>query len=437
MDFKQEDVKKLEPPKGRADYVWWADDLPRFGLRARDSGKGIVRTWVVQYRADGKSRRMKIGHVAFLSADAARKAAEKVLAKVTLDGDPQSDKATKRAKDKVTLGSQVENYLAFIERVPSQRTKRARRANTLREARHYLRDDWKPLHEKALHRIKRVDVAAHLQSMVTAGRAIPAERARMWLLAFFAWAIAAGLCDDNPVVGTNPTAGPSKRDRVLDDGELAEIWSACNSDDIGQYGIIIRLLILTACRRSEIADLKWRELDLDGAVIHLPATRTKNAQPHDVPLAPLAVSILRTVRRGDREHLFGQGERGYQGWTEAKEVLDRRIAEAREKAGNAEPMAHWTPHDLRRTAATVMAESPYDPASKQPRDPNKRYGLGVLPHVLEAVLNHMSGHKSGVAGIYNKATYEPEKRQALALWADYVAALVEGEERKLLPFRRA
>jgi integrase len=108
------------------------------------------------------------------------------------------------------------------------------------------------------------------------------------------------------------------------------------------------------------------------------------------------------------------GERGFSGWSKCKERLDERITKA---AGR--PLPHWTLHDLRRTCATRMAD------------------LAILPHVIEAVLNHVSGHKSGVAGIYNRALYEPEKRQALALWTDRVMALVDGRSSNVTVLKRA
>ena len=99
--------------------------------------------------------------------------------------------------------------------------------------------------------------------------------------------------------------------------------------------------------------------------------------------------------------MFGRDDTGFQGWSKAKEKLDERMAKA-EKA-----LPHWTPHDIRRSVATHMAE------------------IGIQPHIIEAVLNHVSGHKAGIAGIYNRATYAYEKAQALELWARHVMALVE------------
>jgi integrase len=104
---------------------------------------------------------------------------------------------------------------------------------------------------------------------------------------------------------------------------------------------------------------------------------------------------------------------GFSGWGKAKEKLDARVAEAKEL------LEHWTVHDLRRTVATRMAE------------------LGVQPHIVEAVLNHVSGHKGGVAGIYNRATYDREKREALNLWAEHLMATVEGSAATVVPLKRA
>src|SRR5262249_42440820 len=165
------------------------------------------------------------------------------------------------------------------------------------------------------------------------------------------------------------------RDRVLTDAELKTIWKACADDD---YGAVLKLLMLTGQRANEIGDLRWSEVH-DEQIL-LPGERTKNGRPHIIPLSDVAKGILSSVPSKDRAHVFGRDDSGFQGWSKAKEKIDAQIADGKK------PPAHWTPHDLRRTVATRMAE------------------LGVQPHIIEAVLNHVSGHKGGVAGIYNRAT---------------------------------
>jgi integrase len=146
--------------------------------------------------------------------------------------------------------------------------------------------------------------------------------------------------------------------------------------------------LLTAQRRNEIGKLAWSEIDLDRKLIMLPAERVKNSRNHEVPLSTQALAILaRQPRSGD----FVFGGHGQGGWAEGKAKLDQRAG-----------IALWRLHDLRRTAATQLGE------------------LGVQPHYIEAILNHYSGHRSGVAGVYQRAKYADEMRSALQRWADHV-----------------
>jgi integrase len=184
------------------------------------------------------------------------------------------------------------------------------------------------------------------------------------------------------------------RDRVLTLPEIKAVWDACRDDD---YGDIIRLLILTGQRANEIAALRWEEVHDE--MIVLPGERTKNHRAHVVPLSDAAKSIL-SKRDRDRRFVFGRDDTGFSGWGNAKKALEARTRPAITE--------RWTPHDIRRSVVTHMAER-----------------VGVLPHIIEAVVNHQSGHKDGIAGIYNKATYDREKREALNLWAEHVMTLVE------------
>ncbi len=139
---------------------------------------------------------------------------------------------------------------------------------------------------------------------------------------------------------------------------------------------------------------------METAQWHIGAERTKNGLAHDVPLSAAAVGILRGVtRRGGRDLVFGTCDGPFQGWSNAKSALDARVLRQLQTKDKGVQLSPWRIHDIRRTVATRLAD------------------LGVLPHVVEAILNHVSGHKAGVAGVYNRASYANEKRRALDLWA--------------------
>jgi len=215
-----------------------------------------------------------------------------------------------------------------------------------------------------------------------------------------------GFAEDNPVIGTIKPEDGAPRERVLSDDELAAIWRASGDD---AYGKVIKLLILLGARRGEVGGMRWSELDLDRAVWTIPPERTKNKREHKLPLMPLALEIIASVpRRATRDHLFGsRSAEGLRHW-HAKADLDAELGDS--------VVGAWRVHDIRRSVATRMAD------------------LGVQPHVIEAVLNHQSGTKAGVAGIYNRSSYEREVKAALALWSDHVRSLATGSERKVLAF---
>ena len=244
---------------------------------------------------------------------------------------------------------------------------------------------------RPIDEIDRRDVAARLQVVAEEHGPIASNRARATLSAFYAWAIGQGLADINPVIGTSRVGAERSRERVLTAAEIRSVWAAVGKDD---HGRILKLLLLTGQRRGEVAAMAWTELDLDRGVWSMAAERTKNELPHDVPLSTQAKAIVAEVSpRAGRRLLFGEGDGPFSGWSQSKRRLDGRIARQRAEARLGRPLAKgerpapddalapWTLHDLRRTVVTGMNE------------------LGIAPHVVEAVVNHVSGRaKAGVAG---------------------------------------
>jgi integrase len=400
MKLTAKAISKLSLPANKADAIFFDDELPGFGFRLRRSDDHVRRTWVAQYRAHGRTRRMLIGSVELFSAEQARAQAKNILAQVRLGRDPQGEKAAARLKLSRTLRSVVDDFLASKQS--------GLRPASFRVTKLYLtgRPYFGPLHTTTISEITRADVAARISAIARNSGAVTASRARSALSTLFAWCMGEGLCENNPVIGTNKPADSTPRDRVLKDSELAAIWLASGDDDFGK---VIKLLILTAARRAEVGGMCWSEIDMDKGLWSLPKERAKNKRALSLPLPPLALSIIKSVpARVDRDHLFGErAASGFTQWVLGKQTLDRRIA------GKVQP---WRPHDLRRTCATRMAD------------------LGVQPHVIESILNHYGGFRSGVSGTYNRSPYEHEMRVALALWADNVSSLVDGSERKVVTF---
>jgi integrase len=384
---------------GKRDVIHFDDQLSGFGYRLRAGAGGkVLRSWVVQYRRGGTSRRLLLGSAAALSAEQARTMAKKALGLIAHGADPQADRADRRDKDKHTLRTVIDEYLA-VKQV---------RPRTLIEITRYLQVYCRPLHGMPVDKVARKDIATRLVAVGREHGSISAARTRAALSAFFTWAMQMGIVESNPVIGTAKPGDTTPRDRVLTDDELTAIWRACGDDDFGR---IVRLLICMPCRRSEIGAIAFSEFDNpeNPSAWTLPAERSKNNRAHTLPLLPMALAIIKAVpKMVSRDFLFGVRGTGFTQWADAKRALDQRLGD--------KVKAPFVLHDVRRTLATKMAD------------------LGIAPHVIEQILNHRSGHKSGVAGIYNRSSYDREVRAALALWHDHVRTLIEGGERKLIPF---
>ena len=392
----QEVVDGFALPKGKDDDFIWDTELKNFGVRARHGADGVRKTYVVQYRAHGRARR-HTRPLARLALPQAREAARRILAKVTLGHDPQAEKRAKRARAARTFAAAVNLYLA---------SKTNMRPGTLRASKLYLTGAYfKPLHNTGISEISRADLAARLTAIAHDHSAATAHNARQAASALFAWAVAEGWIEQNPMIGLRKTSRPESRTRVLSHAELAAIWNACDGDD---YGRIIRLLVLLGSRRQEIGGMRWDELNQDKGSWTLPARRSRNGRPHTITLPLLARAIIAGIPRNGRDFLFGKRGVGFTAWSAPKRALDQRLGDA---------VLSWRLHDLRRSMATLLADD-----------------LHVEPHLIEATLNHYDGHRRGVAGVYNRATYERGIRLTLERWEQHVLAFVEGKgQRRPVP----
>jgi integrase len=364
-------VSKLNSLQG-----WLWDDRV-IGLGVRKQVKGCF--YYLRVRHNGSQMMRSIGrHGSPWTPDTARNEARRLLGTLATGTNPFAETLSAE-----TFGHEVDRYL--------ERKRALLKPRTFVGVEHHLRQQSAPLASLKLAEIDRRTVASLLAKVETDSGPIARNRLRSTLSAFFNFAIAEGIVGDdwrNPVQGTLRVDEGGSRERVLSADELKMLWRSLGDDS---FGNIIRLLLLTGCRRDEIGKLTWLEVNLAKREINLPAERCKNGRAHTVPLSTQAVAILeRILRRNSSAYLFSDVS-GFNDWYRAKQILDGRIG-----------IAEWTLHDLRRTCATNLGE------------------LGVRSEVIEECLNHRSGHKRGVAGRYNWAKYADEMRMALTKWADYI-----------------
>jgi integrase len=394
-------VRTLKPSEAGRETFYWDEATPGFGLRIRETG---ARSLVAQYKLGSVHRRMTLGTVGKIRVKQARKDAIGYFEQVARGEDPAAKRAEKKVHAAHTFRIGVDDFLKHYRQHGWKNN--GVRERTAVETERYLMDHAKPLHPMAIRSIKRQHISDWLGKIATTRGGVTANRARSAVSTFFQWAIAEGLCDDNPTRGTVKRR-ERKRERVLSDQELADIW--LNSPD-GEYGTILKLLMLTGCRRDEIARLRWSEVDTVKRIISLPKGRMKADQRHDVWLTDAALALLPPRPEEKRQFVFGLMDTGFQGFSKPKLALDKRLdAVAVERTGGkTAKFETWTPHSFRHTIETQLNEH-----------------FGIQPHVTNALLAHKTGAgKSGSQGTYNHATYFEERKSALEIWSSHIMVQV-------------
>jgi integrase len=372
-------VGKFVCPQGQSEAFYWDREISGLGLRVYPSGR---KTWILQYRdAAGRTRRMPIGQAPAIDPTAARRLAGDLLTQVAGGANPSVER--RQMRKAATVADIFEAYLTHAEK--------EQRPSSFDQTRRNLRKYATGLYREAVAEIDRAAVSRLHQRLGTEVGRIQANRVLASLSAAWVWALRTGLVGgDNPAAYV-PKFNEQPRERVLSPNELRLIWQCTDCDR--PFDRIVRLLLLTACRRQEIGGMHWSEIE--GELLVVPAARMKRARPHEVPLSGLALAQLPN-RLGDG-CVFSTGDTGFEGWSSAKKALDRKIVSAYA------PLPQWGLHDFRRTFSTIAHER----------------GIAE-PHIIEAVLAH-EGAQSGVAGVYNRAAYREQKRQALDSWAKIVA----------------
>lgn len=368
--------------------------VPGFGVRVTAKG---VKSFYLKYRLGDQYGRMNLGRYPDTSLAKARSKALTALAALADGLDPESGQPillkseTPQARADHLFGEVID---AFVRGYCHRQNRRS----TAMETERLLRSNFAPVWgDRKIGDITKSDVHDVIDLIIDRGTPSAARHAFAAIRKLFNWSVERGLIDDSPCRTMKPPVRALNRERVLSDPELGRVWRGC-CEQGDTFGAVVRLLILTAQRRGEVCGMRWDELDLEAGLWSIPGARTKNHKPHIVPLTPMAIDILTNwPRLVGSPFVFparGKPDQAYTGYSKGKRNLDKAVE-----------LHDWTLHDLRRTAATGMA-----------RD-------GVPPHVVERLLNHVSGTFGGVAGVYNRFAYLDEMRGALTAWDGHIARL--------------
>jgi integrase len=385
-------VAAVQPPTvGQVDY--FDTKPPSVGLRVAPSGR---KTWFILYRAGGRLRRLTLGTYPVLSLADAREQALSARHTVAMGGDPAAHKKSVRSAP--TMADIVTQYLDLYAKIHKK---------SWREDARFLATDVLPQWgQRKAYDIRRGDVLALLDQVVERGAPIMANRALRLVRRVFNWAISRELVDHNPCFQIKAPSPEPQRDRVLSDEEIRRVWAACGQLDrvLETY---FKLSLLTAQRGGEVRTMRWVDVDLDTGWWTIPAQIAKNGLAHRVPLSPAAYDLLPQLQATTSSSWVFPSPR----------LAQRPIRNVHKPAGQLETISGvvFVPHDLRRTAASHMTS------------------MGIPRLVVAKILNHI---EPGVTRVYDRHSYDAEKRQALDAWGRKVMALVTGETGKVVPLRR-
>jgi integrase len=426
--FTQLAVDKLKPPlTGRA--VYWDKLTPGFGMRVsapRPGSREGHKTWIAMGRVDGKAVMQTLGTLAQIpKVDKARETARSSILKMKGGVNPVEERradmarrAGEAARAEGAAREAVEGRFAVVaERFLVEHVERNCSPRYAAEVRRILEHDvlsrWG---ERPIRGITKHDVNELLDAKASrrerprkgteGGSAIQANRTLTHLRTFFGWAVGQDLIDADPSAGVLPRGKERTRDRVLGDDEIVWFWRGAERPG-WPFAAIFRLLLLTAQRESEVAGMRWSEVDLAQRTWTIPRERTKSDRKHVVHLSGFALEIVEGLPRLGDLVFPNRAGRPIAGFSKPKEQLDAAMsAQKHEAGGNPAEIEPWVIHDLRRTATTIMAR------------------LNVAPHVADKILNHSGGTIRGVAAIYNRFAYLDERKAALEALGHFVESLV-------------
>jgi integrase len=373
-------VKSATAKLGAERTVYWDTALPRFGLMVTSSGH---RSYVVQYRTDGVSRRATIKAVLGLAG--ARKRASAILGEVEWGKDPVAEQRKVAESKDNALKSVCDRYFALESRRGKLRTIAKRQATLDRLV-------FPKLGATQIDKIQRADITNLIDDIEQERGLAMADQTLALLRRIFNWHAERSNNFVPPVVKSEARDGDNERDRILSDDELRAIWSAPFAAPWAQ---MIKLLLLTAARRTEVSAMTWSELR--GDLWEIPAARYKTGKGAAFPLSVAAQEILAGIPRvNDCEFIFTtDGRSPVSGFSTFKLKFDAACG-----------VKDWRLHDLRRTARSLMSRA------------------GVAPDIAERCLGHAI---TGVRGVYDRHSYIGEMRQGFEALASQINQIVRAK----------
>ena len=384
LKFTARGIEAIKPPKsGQVDY--WDAGLPGFILRVSYGGK---KAWCVSYRHEGRKRRLTLGTYPALSLADARVKAGDALREVAHSKDPAADKEAYREAE--TFG-ELANL--FLEK-HSKKSKKSWRV----DERAFKRDLLPRFRHRRASSISRKEVIRLLDDIVDRGAPIQANRTLEILRKMYNWAMSRDIVEANPCAGVARPAEEHQRDRVLTDDEIKVVWNALDHEP-PDVAAIFRLRLLTVQRGQEVTTIRHQDIDPKSRWWTIPPEQSKNNLAHRVPLSSQAWAVLEPFYNdapADTVWLFPAPRANG-----PKRHLWRHMKSIRERSG-----VDFVPHDFRRTGASLMT------------------GMRIGRLTVSKLLNHV---ETGVTAVYDRHSYDREKREALEAWGAHVEEIVAGE----------
>jgi integrase len=345
------------------------------------------------YRHGGRLRRLTLGTYPPLTLADARDKAKAALHSAGLGGDPAADKKAERLAE--TIAELADGYLNMHAK-PHKRSWREDERLLNRE----ILPRWR---NRKVRDVKRRDIIALLDAIVERGAPIQANRVLALTRKMFNWGISRDILEVNPCAQVKHPGNEQQRQRVLTEAEIRSVWLAF--EQVGPLlGRIFQLRLLTAQRGAEVQAMRWKDVDLSSGWWTIPPTVAKNKLAHRVPLSAPVRDILHRLQvdAGDGEWVFPSPTR----MGRYVVNIQKAALEVRSHSG-----VDFVPHDLRRTAASMMT------------------GMGIPRLVVGKILNHV---ESGATRTYDRHSYDGEKRQALEAWAQRLWDVLAGRQAKVV-----